>query len=151
MHSRYSFCTVGQLMPIAKARGIVGRWSMTKAELIRAIEATEPKESIMLEEETSTEDDRGLQQTTSDYLDNIGEGTILAFKVDTRKGQIALSGKLVRKYDNDEFLIATKQGTHFRVQKSNILWVKTGRRWPKWVFEQFGCVPEEGQVLSDAL
>lgn len=54
----------------------------------------------------------------------------IAFKVTPKK---ALSGKVLQ-VNESNVEVATKNGIKFTVEKKNILWVKTGSRWPKGVY-----------------
>lgn len=116
--------TVKELRELAKERNVVGRWNMSKDELIVAL---------------STKATR----TTEDYLKNIEPGTLVAFQ----RKEGAISGKFVS-FENGKIIVETKKGTAFKLNPEKILWVKTGDRWPKWVFTLFNN-QERGEV--DAL
>lgn len=124
--------TVKELRDLAKEMNISGRWDMNKQQLIEAIEAA----SV----EVPT-------KTTADYLSNIEPGTLVAFKRSNKK-DLAMSGKFVSFIDG-KAVIETKKGTQFRVKPENIIWVKTGARWPKWVFSLFN--KKESEVSDDAV
>lgn len=116
----FSNKTVKELRELAKEHNIVGRWTMTKQELIDALiyaNATKTKKS------------------TEDYLSNIAEGTLVAFKRSKNKN-VAMSGKFIS-FDNGKVVVESKRGTIFKVSPENIVWVKTGTRWPRWVYELF--------------
>ena len=121
--------TVKELRELAKEKNISGRWDMTKQQLIDAIEASS---------EVPT-------KTTADYLSNIEPGTLVAFKRSNKK-DLAMSGKFVS-FVGGKVIIETKKGTQFRINPENIIWVKTGARWPKWVFALFN--KKESEVESD--
>lgn len=121
--------TVKELREIAKGLNISGRWEMSKQELIDAI--------VLAEKEL---DDK---KTTKEYLLKAEPGTLVAFKRNKNK-DIAMSGKLVS-VEGDSVIIESKKGTLFTVSIGNIVWVKTGCRWPKWVFGLFRKVESEDE------
>lgn len=142
--------TVKELREIAKELEIVGRWDMNKTQLIEAIEMAQAvqdlsDEDIELETDCIIKEDNSNQsegtqkvtKTTDDYLNNIEVGTLVAFKRNSK--EIAMSGKFVSFDENNDNLVyvESRRGTMFKIQKENIIWVKTGSRWPKWVFTLF--------------
>ncbi len=148
--------TVKELREIAKELNITGRWNMTKAQLIEAIEMEQVSqnltdEDIEFETDCIIHDDNAnhseghqkVSKTTDEYIKSIKEGTLVAFKRNKNK-EIAMSGKFVGFDENEKkVLIESKKGTLFKVNRENILWVKTGSRWPKWVFLLFNHEKEE--------
>lgn len=129
--------TVKELRNLAKEKNISGRWDMNKQQLIDVIEAT-----IILEEAGI---EKVQTKTTSDYLSNIEPGTLVAFKRSNKK-DLAMSGKFVSFIDG-KVIIETKKGTQFRIKPENVIWVKTGTRWPKWVYSLFN--KKESEVDDD--
>lgn len=118
--------TVKELRELAKEKDIVGRWNMTKQELIDAL---------------SNGDES--KKTTREYLSSVEPGTLVAFKRNKDK-DIAMSGKFISFDENGKVTIESKKGTLFKVSPENVIWVKTGARWPKWVFSLFN--KEESEV-----
>ena len=103
---------------------------MAKCELIVAI----------LEKE---EKDLPQKRQTSDYVSNIQIGTLVAFKMKLADGDVTLSGKITGRYIKHDFStntsarrfkVETKNGTQYEILGDAIIWVKTGKRWPKAVF-----------------
>lgn len=142
--------TVKELREIAKELEIVGRWDMNKTQLIEAIEMAQAVQDLSDEDiefegdciikENNSNQSEGTQKvtkTTDDYLNNIEAGTLVAFKRNSK--DIAMSGKFVSFDENNDNLVyvESRRGTMFKIQKENIIWVKTGSRWPKWVFTLF--------------
>ncbi len=75
------------------------------------------------------------------YISNLKEGQILAF----RSGESVISGK-VHEIKEDMLTIQTKNGTNYIIRNSDIVWVKTGQRWPKGVFRALkGEIEDEQQ------
>lgn len=142
--------TVKELREIAKELEIVGRWDMNKTQLIEAIEMAQAVQDLSDEDiefegdciikENNSNQSEGTQKVTKtvdDYLNNIEAGTLVAFKRNSK--DIAMSGKFVSFDENNDNLVyvESRRGTMFKIQKENIIWVKTGSRWPKWVFTLF--------------
>jgi hypothetical protein len=66
----------------------------------------------------------------TDYIEDAKIGSIVAFRINNKK---VLSGAIDEIRAN-EFKVATKNGISFTVNKRNIVWVKTGKRWPAGVY-----------------
>lgn len=144
--------TVKELRNIAKELNITGRWDMTKEQLIEAIEQTQMSDKdiifetdcvIKADERNQSEGSQKVTKTTSDYLNDIKEGTLVAFKRNKNK-DIAMTGKFVS-FEDEKVIVESKQGTRFKLNPDCIIWVKTGARWPKWVFSLFNKAKGGGQ------
>lgn len=120
--------TVKELLIIAKERQIVGRHDMKKQQLIDAIVEFEK----ILNEATA-------KKTHEDYIKNLKQGDIIAFQFYSYfGGKIVRSAKVVDAYPGEVGLtVQDKIGNKYFVYKSNILWVKTGKRWPKYIYSMF--------------
>ena len=56
-----------------------------------------------------------------------------------------MSGKFVG-VEHGKIIVESKKGTRYNLNPDNIIWVKTGTRWPKWVFSLFNNTKtKEGQ------
>jgi hypothetical protein len=142
--------TVKELREIAKGYGITGRWNMSKEQLIKAINKVEDyieehspdiPEKIQPEVNGEVTAISGKHNDISKYLDGLQPGTLVAFKY-KGKGDVdrVLSGKYVETLVdlvNETIIIETKLGTKFTIPKASIIWVKTGTKWPKWVYALF--------------
>ena len=137
--------TVKELRAIACELGIIGRWSMNKSELIAAIGNFKSKENI--QEKTSNERE-GLQKVTEPfkpspetkkYVDNIEEGTIIAFihHYNKTNRDFYLSGIVHGKNGSGMLNVESKKGYKYTVKPDNVIWVKTGTRWPAFVIDLF--------------
>ena len=67
------------------------------------------------------------------YLDNLSIGQLVAFKISDEK---IASAKVIEIKDND-LIVESKYGKKNNITKEDIVWVKTGRRWPKSIYEKF--------------
>lgn len=145
--------TVKELRDVAKELNIKGRWDMTKQELIEAIgkaadwsddEITFETDCIIKSNELiESEGSQKVTKTTLEYLESAEPGTLVAFKRNSK--DIAMSGKLVS-VENGKCTIESKKGTQFKVNPENVIWVKTGDRWPSWVFALFNKNSKGGEV-----
>lgn len=80
------------------------------------------------------------KKTQAEYIDNIKPGMIIAFCTEPNK---AISAKVREiRFSSTvalsvEYVVAeSKNGFVYKVPRSAIIWVKTGLRWPKGVFEK---------------
>lgn len=153
--------TVKELRVIAKEKGVKGIWTYTrKSDLIEAIIAMDVdnvvevkveqaiKETI-IENDSINPDVSGNDTPPSEpckpteaYIETLKPGTLVAFKINTKdKKSLVLSAKFIRFVDgktpeNGLYLI-TKNGDKCKIKAERILWVKTGARWPKWIYVLF--------------
>ena len=152
--------TCKELREVAKGLNIKGRWDMNKQELIEAIESTQKVQDdndltdvditfesnciYKEEEKVKTEGPQKALKTTYEYLNSIQKGTMVAFKRSKNK-DIAMSGKFVC-FENGRVIVESKRGTRYTLVPDSVIWVKTGTRWPKWVYSLFNKGQE---VVSD--
>ena len=129
--------TVKELRELAKEHDIVGRWDMNKSQLIEALSKVDDEKDCVINDEVKTnpEGSQKVTKTTLDYLNSVPAGTLVAFKRSEKN--IAMSGKLVEITTAGKVIVQSKKGTMFNLYPENIIWVKTGIRWPKWVFSLF--------------
>ena len=75
------------------------------------------------------------------YLDDLLPGTIVAF----RKPDLSVkSAKVLRKSTKDKkLMVQMKFGTNKIINFSDVIWVKTTERWPKWVFNLLKGIEDE--------
>lgn len=66
------------------------------------------------------------------YVEGIEIGTLIAFNMPN--GRVK-SAKVVRKSSSHRILkVETNYGAEFVVPYDDVIWVKTGKRWPKGVY-----------------
>lgn len=76
------------------------------------------------------------------YIENIEIGTIVAFKLSNGKVK---SAKVVKKSTkNRKLKLETDYGAEYIVSYESVIWVRTGKRWPKGVYNLL-----KGTVCSD--
>lgn len=89
------------------------------------------KENLKIEEnETTVKVD--MEQKMS-YVENINIGTIVAFRLSNGKVK---SAKVVRKSTkNRKLKLETDYGAEYIISFDDVIWVRTGKRWPKGVYK----------------
>ena len=115
--------TVKQLREIAKQMHISGRWDMNKTQLVEAIIKAD------LEKESSDENSK------ENRISRAEAGLLVAFKMKDFKHEVVklMTGKIVEN-KQDYMIVETRLGTIKVVEKEDVVWVKTGKRWPKQIY-----------------
>ena len=151
---------VNELATICKERGIVhyrGKNRFKKDEMIEAIlnsESIEENENqSLLSEAKSAEDEEKVDNQIVEvenkdekksasmnidweqkelYIESSEIGTIVAFKLSSGKVK---SAKIVnRNRKKKKLKLETRYGAEYIVSYDSIIWVRTGKRWPKGVY-----------------
>ena len=135
--------TVKELREKAKENNIAGRWSMSKGELINALEETlqtkhveEVKEQKSNEERKKVLTDEERKERKIRYLRTVEPGTIVAFKNEETHNSARSAKVINRDVKNGKLKLETKYGAIFIVKFEDIIWVRTGSRWPKGVYAE---------------
>ena len=131
-----------ELREIAKGLKIQGRWDMTKEELITNImDASEKGKSDVdeINDQNITDECKSDDQVHINmeqkmrYIENVELGTIVAFRL--ANGRVK-SAKVVKKSTKSRKLkLETNYNAEYIVSYDDIIWVRTGKRWPKGVYE----------------
>lgn len=123
--------TKEELLVLAKSLSIVGRHKMNKNELISEI--SERVDFKFADASSGKEK----------YIENLEVGQIVAFHFfDKEKGKQIVKSAKVDAIDGASIRLVTKEGCVYASYKENIIWVKTGARWPKGVYELLKGVKE---------
>lgn len=148
---------VAELAAICKAKGIPhyrGKNRFRKDELVEAILRAE---DVKVDENNSKsatdkcviDDQNGVEvgvkeekepaSTNVDmeqkmpYIEKAELGTIVAFRLPNGKVK---SAKIIKKSTNKRrFMLETDYGATYVVNYDDILWVRTGQRWPKGIYQ----------------
>lgn len=153
-----------ELRLIATELNITGRWEMNKEQLIDAIlgaevvKNTEKTESAkdeckvdnqeVVEAENKDENKSANVKINMEqkmhYIENVDIGTIVAFKLSNGKVK---SAKVARKSTkNRKLKLETDYGAEYIVSYDDIIWVRTGKRWPRGVYKLLkGLVDANGK------
>ena len=154
--------TCKELRELAKDMNISGRWDMTKEQLIDAIlgaevvkttnESESAKDECKVDNHDVVEVEDKVEKESANvevdmkqkmpYIENIEIGTIVAFRLSNGKLK---SAKAMRKSTkNRKLKLETDYGAEYIVSYDDIVWVRTGKRWPRGVYNEL-----KGLVSND--
>ncbi len=166
-----------ELRKIATELQIVGRWEMNKEQLIDAIlransAKISEKEIVADENPQSAKDECKIDNHDSEenvevenkvenksasvnmkqkmsYIENIDIGTIIAFRLSNGKVK---SAKVARKSTkNRKLKVETDYGAEYIISFEDVIWVRTGKRWPRGVYQLLkGQVDANGKEKIEA-
>lgn len=139
---------VVDLRNMASTYGIKNVKKYKKQELVDMIcEIIDGQKPITVDEEVTVvveEDDNNIEAVTEElseeeiverrmpYVENAPIDTIVAFKLPTGKVK---SAKIINKSTkNRKLKVETAYGAQFVIPYDSVIWVKTGTRWPKGVY-----------------
>lgn len=120
--------TRDELRVLAKEHQIVGRSKMNKDQLAEALlqVCMDPSPEAGVEVVDSPADAK------YGYIKTAEKGTIMAFKLPD--GKVKSAKMVERSLKREKLKLETAYGRQFVVSFSDVIWVKTGERWPKGVF-----------------
>mgnify|MGYP000951948744 CR=1 FL=1 len=150
--------TCKELRELAKGMNISGRWDMTKKQLIDAIlraeitEAGEQTNNVSAKDECKIDitndveagcqggkEENGPASIKVDmrqkmpYIEQAPVGTLVAFKLSNGKVK---SAKITNKSSkNRKLKLETEYGAVYVVSYDDVIWVRTGLRWPSGVYK----------------
>lgn len=84
----------------------------------------------------------------TNYIDKIKAGSLVAFKLKLDCEKL-VSGKVDTIIDGDDkkYIVQTKNGARYKMDKDYIAWVNLEGRWPKGVMDGFKLkAPEDSDV-----
>lgn len=129
--------TRDELRAMAKDLNVKGRGHMTKAQLVEAVAKATAE---------SGDDDRRKDKAA--YVENAEIGTIVAFKLPDGRVKSAKISR--RSIAHRKLKLVTQYGAEFVVSYDDIIWVRTGKRWPKGVFNLLKGKVAEGDEEGKA-
>jgi hypothetical protein len=137
---KYLEMTVPQLRKVCKERGLSRYANAKKLDLVDMLVSTE------LEKNEDSKNEHNCEAKEM-YISKIQKGTIIAFYVD--ENEKVKSAKVIRKSSKDRMLkCVTNYGKEYLVKYSSVVWVKTGSRWPRGVYNLLKGFKEDGQESS---
>lgn len=124
------------IMKYGTALGVKGMWDMKKADAINAVlsaqEMQEKDDGNDCNAEDASEVEVPARKKKADYVDAVEVGMLIAFKVSETK---AISAKVKkRSTQNRKLLVETQYGVEYKISFDDVIWVKTGKRWPRGVY-----------------
>lgn len=147
--------TRDELRKLAKEHDVKGRGNMTKEELVNALasvttgdqmtskeqkveELNTKPETVKLNVEADqsvlkafTQEERRKQRHL-DIIQDAPMGTIVAFRNAT--GKVKSAKIIARSTKNKVLKLQTSYGAEFNVSYEDVVWVKSGQRWPKPIY-----------------
>ena len=170
--------TKKELRAIATELEITGRWDMTKPQLIDAIlgaksvkdneqknvaneslqsandeHKVDNHECVNVEVENKVENESASVKVNMEqkmhYIENVDIGTIVAFRLSNGKVK---SAKVTRKSTkNRKLKLETDYGAEYIISYEDVVWVRTGKRWPRGVYQLLkGQVDANGKEKIEA-
>lgn len=152
--------TIKELRAIATELGIVGRWDMTKLQLVEAILGAknvkvDEQKDVVNESSQSAKDERKIDnhelenveveckvenesasinmEQKMTYIENISIGTIVAFKLSN--GRVKSAKVMKKSTKNRKLKLETDYGAEYIISYDDVIWVRTGKRWPRGVYK----------------
>jgi sRNA-binding protein len=142
--------TCKELLVLAKEKDIKGRHSLHKEALLGALVVKYSQEGEQSEQDeneiAAALEVEEARKRKEKYISNLIGGEIIAFKVGGWKNSV-LSGKVLE-IASESCRVETKNGLRFLVRKENIIWVRTGLRWPKGVFQALKGIERQDAMLN---
>lgn len=154
-----------ELFKFATSIGIKGAWKMKKADVIEAILGAEKsaevaesaKENIKIDN-PDVEVENKIQKESANIVDvdfegkmqrieAIEIGTLVAFKLSNGKVK---SAKVVRKSSkNRKLKVETEYGASYIINYEDVIWVRSGKRWPRGVYMMLKGLVNDGEQVSE--
>lgn len=147
-----SLKTCKELREIAKGFDISGRWDMSKEELIEAIlgakgvqesaEETSAKEEEKVDNQSDVEVEEKVENESANievdmeqkmpYIEDAKIGSLVAFKLSN--GKVKTAKVINKSTKNKKLKLQTEYGAEYIVPYVDVLWIKTGKRWPRGIY-----------------
>lgn len=131
--------SVGELRALCKERGLQisnHTRSFKKAELIDSLcGAPEEKAEEKTEEKTAVEEKASKAEEKQRYIETAEIGSLVAFRVPGKPDKVDSAKIINRSSKRAVIKVENKQGENYVVPYEDVLWVRTGLRWPKGVYE----------------
>lgn len=155
---------VTELKQICKEGGIKhynGKNCFKKIELVEAILRAEGKveDDIESAKDETKNDDHDAEAVSNKkhtaaiidmeqkmpYIEQAAIGTIIAFRLPN--GKVKSAKIIKRSTKNRRFMVETEYNAQYVVEYDNVVWVRTGDRWPRGVYKLLkGLVGDEAEA-----
>jgi len=153
-----------ELYKLATSKGIKGAWNLRKAEVIEAILGAEKnakvagsaKENIKIDNPDVEVENKTQKESANivvvDFegkmqrIEAIEIGTLVAFKLSNGKVK---SAKVARKSSkNRKLKVETEYGASYIINYEDVIWVRSGKRWPRGVYMMLKGLVDDGEQVS---
>ena len=136
---------VVELRAICKENGIKhynGKNRYTKQQMIEAIlDFVEKVNATEVKEVNACDTKEKKVKQKMDFIENVKIGTLVAFRLQNGKVKSAKVEK--RSTKNRKLKLVTSYGAEYIVPYESIIWVRTGTRWPKGVYNLLKGISNE--------
>lgn len=130
--TKYDEMKVPELRSLCKEQGLSRYAHAKKADLI---------EMLLKNEKISKEPD---WESKMNYINKVEKGTIIAFNVKSKNDVKVKSAKVIKKSTKENVLkCVTSYGKEYIVKFEEVIWVKTGSRWPRGVYNLLKGIKDE--------
>ena len=154
-----------ELYKLATSKGIKGAWNLRKAEVIEAILGAEKnakvagsaKENIKIDNPDVEVENKTQKESANIVVDFEGKmqrieaieiGTLVAFKLSNGKVK---SAKVARKSSkNRKLKVETEYGASYIINYEDVIWVRSGKRWPRGVYMMLKGLVDDGEQVSES-
>ena len=154
-----------ELYKLATSKGIKGAWNLRKAEVIEAILGAEKsaevaesaKENIKIDNLDVEVENKTQKESANIVVDFEGKmqrieaieiGTLVAFKLSNGKVK---SAKVARKSSkNRKLKVETEYGASYIINYEDVIWVRSGKRWPRGVYMMLKGLVDDGEQVSES-
>jgi hypothetical protein len=138
--------TKKEIAEVAKEKGIArykGKSMLTKDELIDKIMMFEDISSDIQKAIYESGVENNLEKQNSKqplgkqyYIDTIEIGVLVAFRDQYRSGKMNTAKVVNISRKNKKLKLETQYGRQYIISFDEVLWVKTGPRWPSWIYKE---------------
>lgn len=110
--------------------------TISEDSTVEKVEAVQAEDEIAIDNSYATLISH--KKTPGEYIDNVEIGMIIAFATEPEKAISAKVKEIFRAEDNGvkEVLAVSKNGYTYKVPRAAIVWVKTGHRWPRGIYDK---------------
>lgn len=110
--------------------------TISEDSTVEKVEAVQAEDEIAIDNSYATLISH--KKTPGEYIDNVEVGMIIAFATEPEKAISAKVKEIFRAEDNGvkEVLAVSKNGYTYKVPRAAIVWVKTGHRWPRGIYDK---------------
>lgn len=118
--------TVAELTAICKEKGLTcynDKKKLTKVEMIEKILVSDDVQESMVEGEKSS------------YVETAQLGTLVAFR-EPKTNKLNTAKVVKKSTKNRKLKLQTQYGAEFVVSYEDVVWVKTGTRWPRGIYNE---------------
>lgn len=138
--------TVNELRKYASSIGVKNSHSFKKAELVEAILEAEKaidanKKCVANKTNDTTNVGINMGQKMQ-YIESANIGTLVAFRLPNGKVKSAMIVK--KSTQNRKFMVETDYGVQHIIHYEDVVWVRSGKRWPKGVYKLLKGLVENG-------